>query len=402
MRRIEINLLIWQTALLLTLVIFSYSYVDLNLTLTKNTLLLEILKKLQFLGYYKRPDATLFYILLVSGMFITFALNLFLVNKNKLSVKYLSISTIISTILLIPSYPFLSSDLFNYMFDAKIVTFYGSNPYTHRPLDFPADEWLRFMRWVHRYSPYGPLWLGLSIVPSMLGLGKFITTLLAFKLFIGAVHLLNSWLIYRTLKEAKSSVAIFGTTFYALNPLFLIEGIANAHNDIVHAFFIILSVYFIVLKKSAIRSSYAILASALVKYLALLSVFPLIIWRFTKYNKVDHYVLLNLGVYALFTFVYSTFTISVPFISSGSLQTQFQPWYLFWTLPLIAFVSIYKRLVVVAFLVGLFAELRYIPYLYYGDWGNSITIPFMHAMVVIPVVISAGLILQKSLLDRLK
>jgi len=64
------------------------------------------------------------------------------------------------------SYPFLSHDLFNYLFDAKIVTFYHQNPYILKALDFPSDPWLRFMHWTHRTYPYGPSFLFLTLVPS--------------------------------------------------------------------------------------------------------------------------------------------------------------------------------------------------------------------------------------------
>src|SRR3989304_2036465 len=91
------------------LAIFSYAYVDLNLTLSQNPQFLLFVRLMQQLGYYHRPQATL---------------------------KYLKISTITNTLLLILAYPFLSSDLFNYLFDARIILNYHSNPYTHKALDF--------------------------------------------------------------------------------------------------------------------------------------------------------------------------------------------------------------------------------------------------------------------------
>src|SRR3990167_8451909 len=172
MSRLEKILLAINLLLYGFITIFSYSYVDLNLTLSQNRLILIFVKTMQQLGYFHRPQATLIYLLLIIFTFSFFILNLVLFYKSKIGFKYLKISTIVNTVILIFAYPFLSSDLFNYLFDAKIVLTYQASPYTHRPLDFPHDEWLRFMRWIHRYSPYGPLWLVMSLLPAALGFGK--------------------------------------------------------------------------------------------------------------------------------------------------------------------------------------------------------------------------------------
>lgn len=386
MRGIEYKLLVINVILLLILAVFSYSYVDLNLTLTKNQFVLSVVSKLQYLGYYMRPQATALYLILISVLFSNFAVNLILFSKNKLSKRYLAFSTVISSLILIPSYPFLSSDLFNYLFDAKIITFYHANPYTHKPLDFPSDEWLRFMRWVHRYSPYGPLWLAYSVIPSLLSLGKFISAFFAFKIFIGVFHIFNSFLIYKTLEKLNKNLTLTGTAFYALNPIFLIEGIVNAHNDIVHAFFVLFSIYLLSQNK-LFYSIVSIIIGSFVKYLAILSLAALSLVKFTN-RKLEDYILLNLVIYTAFTFIFSTFRFTVPFVSSGSLQTQFQPWYLFWTLPLVALLANKKLLLLTSITLSFSALLRYIPFLYYGDWSHPGTIAFMQiATLSLPVLL---------------
>src|SRR3990170_1907849 len=164
MSGLEKILLTVNVILYVFLAVFSYAYVDLNLTLAQNPQLLSFVGLMQQLGYYHRPQATLIYLILIIFAFSFFILNLWFFYKYKVSLNYLKTSTIINTLILIFAYPFLSSDLFNYLFDAKIILNYHSSPYTHRPLDFPQDEWLRFMRWIHRYSPYGLLWLALFLI----------------------------------------------------------------------------------------------------------------------------------------------------------------------------------------------------------------------------------------------
>ena len=143
---------------------------------------------------------------------------------------------VVVTLLVSFAYPFLSSDLFNYMFDAKIFTFYHQNPYLQRALDYPSDQWTRFMHWTHRTYPYGPIFLLLSFIPSFLGFGKFTPTFLLFKaMFVGfyllAVFFLN--------KLDKKWAIIFAT-----HPLILIEGLISSHNDLIALCLAVIGIFF--------------------------------------------------------------------------------------------------------------------------------------------------------------
>lgn len=374
--------------------IFSYAYVDLNLTLTQNPQLLSILGYLQQLGYFNRPEATVIYVTLIVITFSLFIINLSLFYTKKIGLKYLKISTLINTLILIFAYPFLSSDLFNYIFDAKIILTYHANPYTNRPLDFEGDEWLRFMRWIHRYSPYGPLWLLFSIVPAFLGFGKFILNLFAFKMFIAVFHLINTFLIYKILMKIKNNSAIIGTSFYSLNPLILIEGVANAHNDIVLATFMLLPVYFLT-KSNKILATVALFGGTFIKYIPILNL-PWLVWDIVSRKKdMDRYITLNLLTMIIFTVIFSSFRISVPFVSSGATQVQFQSWYLLWTLPYVALLS-RINFFIVAIVISFGALMRYIPFIYYGNWSYPGTIMFMQAAILIPILMGISYILVRK------
>jgi len=390
----SVNLLIYTF-----LFVFSFSYVDLNLTLSKNKYVLDFVGFMQGLGYFNRPLATAIYVIFLAIAFSFFAVNLWLFHKSRIGEKYLKCSVVLNTLILIFAYPYLSSDLFNYIFDAKIIVQYHTNPYTHKPLDFEGDEWLRFMRWVHRYSPYGPLWLILSTIPAVLGFGKFILNFFAFKIFIGLFHLLNSYLIFSTLRKVKIKNILLGTAFYALNPLFLIEGVANAHNDIVLATFLILIIYFYVNRQKA-KSIIALLLGVLIKYIPMLTLPWIILGAFGKkilnYEKI---VFLNFASMLIFTFVFSTFPIKVPFVPGGSTQVQFQPWYLFWTIPYIALLPIWS-LMILGILISLGASLRYVPFLFYGDWSHAHTILFMQTATILPLVVGFLVIFIQKLLVK--
>ncbi|MEK9147278.1 MAG: hypothetical protein AAB639_03710 [Patescibacteria group bacterium] len=395
--QLEKALLFVNLAIYGLLAIFSYAYVDLNLTISQNPTALKFVQTMQQLGYFNRPSATWIYLGLIIFTFSFFIFNLWLFYKSKVGQKYLTISTVTNTAILIFAYPFLSSDLFNYLFDAKIILNYHASPYTHRPLDFPNDEWLRFMRWIHRYSPYGPLWLGSSLIPAALGFGKFIANFLTFKLFIAAFHLINSYLIFKILSKINTKAVLIGTAFYALNPLFLIEGVANAHNDSIVATTMLASIYFLVQDKKVL--SYLLLsAGAGIKYIPILNL-PWLVLATQKFLGYDRLILANLITMAIFTYLYSSFRITVPFVSSGATQVQFQPWYLFWTLPFVATVP-RVPLLILAIAVCIGASARYLPYLYYGDWSQPGTITFMQLVTIAPPILALAVLLAKNLIAK--
>lgn len=399
MTSLEKKLLTINALIYVFFLCFSYSYVDLNLTLSKSPFILSTINIFQRLGYYNRPAATLIYIFLLVTAFSFYLVNINLFAKAKVGIKYLATTTIVNTSILFFAYPFLSYDVFNYIFDAKILLYYHLSPYTHKALDFPADDWIRFMRWTHRYSPYGPLWLAYSLIPAVLGMGKFILNLLFFKLFIGSFHLINSFLIYKTSQSKKSENPLLPTAFYALNPVFLIEGIANSHNDIVFAVFILSSLYFLGKSKKG-HAIIAIIFGALLKYISILN-FPWIIIGFFYKLSQKSAVLLNLFTLTVFTIVFSTIKISVPFISSGATQVQFQPWYLFWTIPLVALTG-NKRLMLLSIGICFGAMLRYVPYLYNGDWTHSGTIIFMQVVTIAPFFLGILFLFIKNKFKRLQ
>ena len=114
------------------LFLYSFTQVDLNLTLSQFSLWQIAQKFFQQIGYFNRSLSTSFYIIIVSLLFGFYFFFLSLASKNKISKKRVWLLTIISAIILSFSYNAFSYDVFNYMFDAKIITHYGQNPYLHK------------------------------------------------------------------------------------------------------------------------------------------------------------------------------------------------------------------------------------------------------------------------------
>ena len=212
--------------------VYSYTQVDLNLTLSSNPVYQSIQHKLTQLGYFNRPLSTIIFFFLVLSF--TFLYFLVLKLRRNFSINQLWTLLFALCFLLFISYPAFAHDIFNYMFDARTVVKYGQNPYFTTPLDFPQDEWTRFMRWTHVGSVYPPGWLVTTIPFYLLGLGKFTLTLLSFKLLGLASFLGSSWLM---LKIAGRRAWIL----WSFNPMVLIESLSSVHNEIVMVAFTLLS-----------------------------------------------------------------------------------------------------------------------------------------------------------------
>lgn len=338
--------------------IFSYSQIDLNLTLFSHPYFLWFQYQMIQLGYYRRPISTAIYLSLI---IILYTLYFFLLRNSPKIPKLFFAGVCLIGLL---SYPAFSHDFFNYLFDAKIVTHYGQNPYLLKALDFPADPWIRFMHWTHRTYPYGPTWLLVTLPFSFFGFGKFILTVLNFKVLFISAYLGSVYLI-KKIAGNKSAL------FFAANPLVIIESLVSPHLDAVMAFFFLLALYFNFQKKK-IWAILSLLFSGGIKYLTLITL-PL----FWKSKKILEYCL-PLLLLAL-----------IPII----LMREIYPWYF---LPIIGLCSLLitnRKVYLLATAASLGLLLRYSVLLFFGQeilyWENILT--------AIPIIFCvAGLIILEG------
>jgi len=330
--------------LLLLFSIFSYSLIDPNLTFFQTDWWVTFRNAMVNLGYYHRDISSWIYIIFT---ILFFVFHLFFL-KNYKKINPFSIALMTGLIVII-SYPFLSHDFFNYMFDAKIVTFYHKNPYLFRALDFPSDQWLRFMHWTHRTYPYGPSFLLITLIPSLLSFGKFVIDFFLFKLtfilfYVGAVYVL---------KKQNPRWAVF----FATHPLVIIEGLVNVHNDLIALALAVIGVYFMI-RKNNIAGWFFLFSSAGIKYLTA----PLLLWRRSspKLHKFLLFLILGALIYL-------------------SVKSEIQPWYF---LVLFAFLPAFEDIIqkFQLFFAGLLFS--YYPYIRYGGWDSSDKIQMKHQIII--------------------
>ncbi len=330
------------TILLLT--VYSYVLIDPNLTLLNSKIFEQLRNFFVQFGYYQRELSSSFFVLLVSLLFL---LHWQLVkNYQAINLKTLLIS--LGTLMIV-SYPWLSHDFFNYLFDAKIVTFYHENPYFLRALDFPRDPWLRFMQWTHRTYPYGPVFLILTLIPSFLSFGKFLLDFLLFKLLFFALFATSIFYLAKINKKW----AIFILT----NPLIIIEGLVNAHNDIVALSLALIGFYW--LQKSNLTGKVFFILSAGIKYLTL----PVVFFVKQKDNLFNLFAAGGLIIVLVYL----------------SLWQEIQPWYF---LSLFILVPYYEKWIarLNLFFAGLLFS--YYPYIRFGGWDKSWKVSLKHEIII--------------------
>ena len=316
--------------LIFGLFLYSYTQVDLNLTLSKVSFWQVIQKYFQNIGYFQRPLSVTLYIVIIFLFFIFYFLFLWLVNKKLITKKQIWFLIIFTTVILTFSYNAFSYDLFNYIFDAKIVTFYNQNPYEHKALDFLNDPWTNFMRSTHRVYPYGPTWLGLTVPLSFLGFNVFLPTFYLFKALIAASFLGTAYFLKKIIDNVKIQNPLFGISLFALNPFVLIESLVSAHNDIVMIFFAVLSLYLMLRKKYVFSLTFLALSIG-IKFatILLLPVFIYIVVMQLKNKTIDFK-----RIFMIIFIIMCAAVAITSFWSGPNKNPELQPWYFLMAIPL--------------------------------------------------------------------
>jgi len=354
-------LLITYYVLLITFSVFSYSQIDLNLTLSKNPLYLAFQKQMTSLGYYHRPLSTTIFVVL-SLLLITYYL-LLITRLKSLSLKNLKRPLLLIAIIFLLGYPLFSHDIFNYIFNTKMVWLYQQNPHNQVAAYFVHDVWLRFMHNVHTPAPYAYGWTALSLIPGILTLTQSLKlSLWGMKLFIACFWLGQLWVLKKIIKkEFPSPKENYRWFLFTLNPLVLIETLVVGHNDVVMMFLALVSYYFLLktkkfLDKNLLFSLLFLGLSVSIKY-ATIVLLPL--WLIKVFvRRVNLLDIPSLAAILLFAIIFTR-------------PDQLHSWYLIWAFSF-AVLSRSKLIVSLFTALTFGALLRYAPYLYFGHWDPPV------------------------------
>lgn len=344
------------------LFLYSFTQIDLGLTLTRLSIWANIQKSFQYIGYFNRPLSTELYLALIVLLFVYYIFFLVLTHKKKLDQRTFWLLLLSVTVFLAVSYNAFSYDLFNYIFDAKILSFYHLNPYQYKALDFPNDPMLGFMHWTQRTYPYGPVWLAITAPLYLLGFSYLLPTEIIFKLLMAGSFIGSVYYTGEILKKIVPKYALFGMVFLGFNPLLLIEAVVSAHNDIVMMFFAIIAVYFLIEKRLNISLAFMVFSIGTKFATGVILPVYLYQWFMQKRGK---------GLpWNTFFLICTGFLIIAVILAS--LRTNFQPWYLIFFLTFASFLSYRYYILIPSVIVSFFALLNYVPFLYLGNWDNPV------------------------------
>ncbi len=369
--------------------VWSFAFTDPNLVLTSWP---PFWNFQQFMWSMSKQTLTYAYVAIVFGQFF---LSVFVSKRAKtfnFDFKHWLIAFFIVTAPLLFSNNALSHDVFNYIFNARMVIKYQMNPHVQVAQHFFYDPWIRFMHNIHTPAPYFYGWTALSLLPYVLGFEKFLLTWLLFRAW-SALGLLLTFLIIWLMMKKLHKENRFHFSLLLFNPLLYIELISNSHNDGWLTWPALLSLYLVQPSKKNTKLSFGkiivslllLLLSMSTKYVTILLV-P--IWLlFVLHASVDKFLnRFHLSVLRAFNlFDLSAFFLFLPLLSARS--QQFHPWYLSWSiifLPLMK--NTYAKLALVVLSVS--SMLRYVPWLYNGAFEYTPQIEMNEKLITwVPLII---------------
>lgn len=368
--------------------IFSYSLTAPNLVLSQNPTFWHFQSYMWKTFFNNRQLLTQTYVALMILNFGTFFLFVSqLLKKQKLSFKTLAVFLAMLCLPLLISNNALSYDVFNYIFNAKMVSFYHVDPHVQVALNFPDDPWTKFMHNIHTTAPYGYGWTYLSLIPYTLGMNKFVLTWLSFRAF-NLIPLFA--LLYFYYKNNRKQNYLW-LALIIFNPFTLIEVISNSHNDLWMMAPAIGALVF--LSNSASKKIpwlKAILSLGLIiisMWIKLATVILLPIWlliiikpRISSIPRFDSII----GNWPYL----ASLAMFLPLLTVRS--QQFHPWYLLWPLtfvPLIRpnkWIRVWMQSLIVLSISSMF---RYLPFLWNNNYDGNVLI-LQKIITFVPFVIA--------------
>jgi len=350
---------------LITIVaLFFYSFVqiDLGLTLTRASWWQIIQKNFQQIGYFQRPLSTGLYLVILTSLFLFYGGILRKIQQKKINRQQVWRLILLTAAILWLSYNAFSYDFFNYIFDAKIITYYQQNPYQRQALDFPNDPMLGFMHWTHRYYPYGPVWLALTVPLSFLGFQKLIPTMILFKGLAVVSYFGACWFLEKILTCLKTPRKLFVLALFAFQPLVIIETLVSGHHDLLMMMMVLAGFWFFLQKKPKLAWLMFFLSIG-IKFVTVL-LLPVFFW-ITFQNWQKRKINWDKVWQACFWLMIAAVLLAVR-------RTNLQPWYFLYPLPFLMLMKRKNYLFwpIMMLLVGLL--LHYAPFFYLGHWNPPV------------------------------
>ena len=307
---------------------FSYYWIDFSLVnmlvQSKPTLAwLYAIRDYRFA--YRSEFAYLFLALIIVLVIIQL---FWLIRSNRLVInrRFWVISTIIVIIFGL-CYPFLSRDIFSYLFGTKILYCFHHNPYTVPPLAFQAtDLWLGFTHNVEKTYAYGPVYILYTLVPFLLfSCDKFISLFFSLKVMNGLLFVISGWLIWEITRDKRF------ISLWLFNPFLLLELLANSHNELVMVS-LLFCAFYLIKNKTKIFANSLFALSIITKFISIFFL-PLFLYKKLWSESYFKLMVLLLTLFVLFR---------------GNM-----PWYYIWVYMALPFANLKTTSLVLVYLTQL-------------------------------------------------
>jgi len=325
----------------LLLFIISYAYVDQTLiSIISPSLprILNLIPLVKLVAHYRHPFAFL-WLLCLSLIFISQII--FLLNQKALKYTKITLITIFLTCLFLAlSFPYLSKDIFTYIYSGRMILVFHQNPYQVTPNQLASqDIWVNLCHWVDRPYAYGPTMLFLNtLLMVILNPNRIIDNFYAVKILNLILFIYTGYLFSR--KNKKQTLALW---FY--NPLLLIELLQNSHNDLIMISLFVFSFTFKF--KNKILKYIIFVSSVLAKYFSFIFL-PLLLFPRQKIIKLFFFL-------ALFVIYFK-----------GT-----HAWYYTWAYMIIPFAQLKKTTLLLLFTHHFLLLIKnYLPFLLFAAWTN--------------------------------
>lgn len=276
---------------------------------------------------------------------------------NKFNIKKLLLISLFTSVVASLSYTFLSSDIFNYLFAGKMLTFFHLNPYTNAPIALRGKElWLSFVANTEniyhtifgtqiKYA-YGPVFLVYSLIPFIIfSPDRFLGVFYGLKLLNVLTFMICGLMLLRINNNDRK---IF--TYWFFNPFLILELLINSHNDLVMITLFIASMYFSLVNRNKIIQIITFISSVATKFVNA----PLVFVLATK-GRTRELLFKLAGLGILFYHAYD----------------PKQVWYYSWIYMIIPFIKIKNRSLTILFILQcLLLITQYSRFILLGQWGS--------------------------------
>jgi len=211
-------------------------------------------------------------------LYVLYLLTLINWEQRKFDLREILVIGLLPGLLALAALPANSTDILCYIGLGRIAGVYGANPYLHTYSEF-SDSFNHFVEW-DITMPYGPVMLPTFILGGWVSQHSVLGAVFTLKLIWLGTHCADCFLIYRILRSWRLDPE-FGLFLYGLNPLALLELVANGHNDGLMILFGLSAIYALQRRWPGVALWVALL-SALVKLpgvFILSSVVVYLVWR---------------------------------------------------------------------------------------------------------------------------